>query len=344
MKHSEGLHLRLKAGVMAIVAMVVLMFGSPDDALAARSGGRASGSFRGSAPSKVYSGGGGSRGSSTGSSIGGGSSRTVILAPSPSPIVVSPYGFSPFGYSPFGVSPFGLFRPAIFGPSLSDIILVGGAAYVGYKIYEGIQNQKLGITDEQTVAKVQVAVFCEDRSPASLLGAIARLVDRADTSSQESMSGLVSDVALALLRKESAWISAAAETASYRSDREADDAFAQFSLRERAKIERETVNRVNGKDKSERRAGPGFGAVTAGRAVTAQSTVAVVTLLVCLNGKRVPQVKDRETLKAALLALGSDLLSGDGLMAAEVMWTPEEADDTLMPEDVTLDFPTLLPL
>jgi hypothetical protein len=61
--------------------------------------------------------------------------------------VVSPFGFSPFGYSPFGVSPFGLFRPAIFGPSLSDIILVGGVAFVGYKIYEGIQNQKLGITD-----------------------------------------------------------------------------------------------------------------------------------------------------------------------------------------------------
>ncbi len=32
------------------------------------------------------------------------------------------------------------------------------------------------------------------------------------------------------------------------------------------------------------------------------------------------------------------------LMAAEVMWTPEEADDTLLPEDVTLDFPTLIPL
>jgi hypothetical protein len=61
--------------------------------------------------------------------------------------VVSPFGFSPFGYSPFGISPFGLFRPAIFGPSLSDIILVGGVAYVGYKLYEGIQNQKLGITD-----------------------------------------------------------------------------------------------------------------------------------------------------------------------------------------------------
>jgi hypothetical protein len=143
---------RLKAGVLAILSMIVFMFGSPDDALAARSGGRASGSFRGSAPSKVYSGGGGSRGSSIGSSIGGGSSGTVILAPSPSPIVVSPFGlspfgYSPFGYSPFGISPFGLFRPAVFGPSLSDIILVGGVAFVGYKIYEGIQNQKLGITD-----------------------------------------------------------------------------------------------------------------------------------------------------------------------------------------------------
>ena len=117
---------RVKTVAMAIMAIFVLMFGSPEDALAAKSGGRASGSFRGSAPTRTFSG-------------GGGSSR---LAPSPSPIVVSP-----FGYSPFGLSPFGLFRPVIMGPSLSDIIIIGGVAYVGYSLYKAIGDQKLGITD-----------------------------------------------------------------------------------------------------------------------------------------------------------------------------------------------------
>jgi hypothetical protein len=37
---------------------------------------------------------------------------------------------------------------------------------------------------DQTVAKLQVAVFCEDRSPSSLIGSISQLVDRTDTSSQ----------------------------------------------------------------------------------------------------------------------------------------------------------------
>ena len=131
---------RVKTVAMAIMAIFVLMFGSPEDALAAKSGGRASGSFRGSAPTRTFSGGGGSsRVSSFGQSSGGG---TVILAPSPSPIVVSP-----FGYSPFGLSPFGLFRPVIMGPSLSDIIIIGGVAYVGYSLYKAIGDQKLGITD-----------------------------------------------------------------------------------------------------------------------------------------------------------------------------------------------------
>ena len=37
---------------------------------------------------------------------------------------------------------------------------------------------------DQTVAMLQVAVACEDRSPSSLLGTMARLVDRVDTTSQ----------------------------------------------------------------------------------------------------------------------------------------------------------------
>lgn len=135
-----------------MLAIVFLMFVSPDDALAAKSGGRASGSFRGSAPSRTFSGGSGrtfsgGSGSTFGQSSGGG---TVILAPSPSPILVSPFGYSPFGISPFGLSPFGIFRPVVMGPSLSDIILIGGVAFVGYKVFEGIQNQKLGITDGVT--------------------------------------------------------------------------------------------------------------------------------------------------------------------------------------------------
>ncbi len=132
----------MKAAAVAMLAIFALMFGSPDEALAARSGGRASGSFRGSAPTKTYSG-GSSRGSSFGQSFGGG--NTVILAPSPSPVLVSPFGYSPFGLSPF--SPFGILRPVVMGPSLADIVLIGGVAFVGYKLFEGIQNQKLGITD-----------------------------------------------------------------------------------------------------------------------------------------------------------------------------------------------------
>mmetsp|Transcript_7020 Transcript_7020/g.13970 ORF Transcript_7020/g.13970 Transcript_7020/m.13970 type:complete len:384 (+) Transcript_7020:56-1207(+) len=321
---------RIKSAAFGLLLAAGLAFGAPGDALAAKSGARmGGGSFKTApapraAPSRP----------SVSQSYGG---STVMVAPPPVMVSPSPFGYSPM-VSPFGFSPFGFFRPVVMGPSITDILLLGGIAFAGLKIYEGVQNAKLGGGAGVTVAKLQVAVSCDSRGPSSLLGTLGRLAETADTSTQTGVSELVSDVALALLRKEVDWISAAVDSAKASGPEDGETKFGQFSLKERAKIERETVNKVGGKDKSEAR-GKEEGVDSFGT-----STVAVVTLILALQNRPVPEVTDLKTLKELLMTLGSDVLDNESLMAAEVMWTPEEPWDRLTNDQVTLDYPNLIPL
>jgi uncharacterized membrane protein len=163
---------------------------------------------------------------------------------------------------------------------------------------------------------------------------MTRLADETDT---DHIAELVSDVALALLRRESDWISGASEIVKTTDEDKADDAFTQISLKERAKVERETVNVIANTDRSDARGAEGK-LEDIGR-----STVAVVTLILALEGATLPQVKDIKTLREALTTLGS-ISSTDSLMAAEVMWTPEEEYDSLTPQEVNLEYPALIPL
>jgi len=256
----------------------------------------------------------------------------------------SPFGFSPFGFSPFGFSPFGMgmgFSPMGMGVSATAALAVAGAAVVGvagYSIYRGIEDRRLGIYNGISVAKLQVAVYCDSRGPSSLLGTVSRLAEESDTYSQGGVSGLISDTALALLRKESDWISASIETKLTPDPDQAEEFFGQMSLAERSKVERETVNRVNGMDRSnERQAEDSLSSI-------GKPTVAIVTLIVALEGRKFPEVNDIPTLRSALSQLGSDVIESDGLLAGEILWTPEEAWETILPDDIPMSYPKLIPL
>eukprot|EP00286_Rhodomonas_abbreviata_P003592 CAMPEP_0181346982 /NCGR_PEP_ID=MMETSP1101-20121128/33631_1 /TAXON_ID=46948 /ORGANISM="Rhodomonas abbreviata, Strain Caron Lab Isolate" /LENGTH=353 /DNA_ID=CAMNT_0023459157 /DNA_START=82 /DNA_END=1143 /DNA_ORIENTATION=+ len=248
---------------------------------------------------------------------------TAVAAPAaaaPSVVVVhhqhhSPFGgfgggmfagmsaFSPFGYSPFGYSPFGMgFRP-MFGVPVTAVLAVAGAAVVGvagYSIYRKIDDKRMGIYSGISVAKLQVAVYCDSR--------------------------------------ESDWLSASVETKLTKDADQAEEFFGQMSLAERSKVERETVNRVNGMDRAEdRQAENSLESI-------GKPTVAVVTVLVALEGRKFPEVTDVKTLREALSQLGSDVIESDGLLAGEIMWTPEEAWETILPDDLPLSYPKLMPL
>eukprot|EP00287_Rhodomonas_sp_CCMP768_P011139 CAMPEP_0196718308 /NCGR_PEP_ID=MMETSP1091-20130531/1535_1 /TAXON_ID=302021 /ORGANISM="Rhodomonas sp., Strain CCMP768" /LENGTH=410 /DNA_ID=CAMNT_0042058929 /DNA_START=65 /DNA_END=1297 /DNA_ORIENTATION=- len=341
-----------KAGI-ATLAAIGMLLGAPGEALAgaSKSGGRAGGAsfHRGPAPAAP---------AATGGAATATASKTAVAAPAAASgtVVVhhhhhspgmfggfSPFGFSPFvGFSPFGFSPFGYgFGPAMgFGVSATAALAVAGAAVVGvagYSIYRGIEDRRLGIYNGISVAKIQVAVHCDSRGPTSLLGTVSRLAE-GDTYSQAGVSSLISDTALALLRRESDWISASLDTKETPDPDQAEEFFGQMSLAERSKVERETVNRVNGMDRSQNRE------AESSLSSIGKPTTAIITLIVALEGRKFPEVHDIPTLRSALSQLGSDVIENEGLLAGEVLWTPEEAWETIMPEDVPLSYPKLVPL
>eukprot|EP00899_Mesostigma_viride_P025597 jgi/Mesvir1/6221/Mv00901-RA.1 len=96
---------KIRQPLAVALAAAVLLAGSPDEALAAQSGGRVGG--------RAFS--GGSRTQSRGPPPPAATSSAappVVNNYYAAPPVVSPFGFSPFGFSPFGFSPFG-FAPVI---------------------------------------------------------------------------------------------------------------------------------------------------------------------------------------------------------------------------------------
>ncbi len=76
----------------------------------------------------------------------------------------------------------------------------------------------------------------------------------------------------------------------------------------------------------------------------------VVSLLLAIRGDRTSSQigsiggKPASDLGNALQQMGSDVMSegGDLLIAAELLWTPSEADEMLERRDAFLDYPELI--
>jgi len=295
---------RLKSIMLAFVLIPILLFSPADADAARRSGGRmGGGSIRQTqraAPRQSAS-----QFGST-SSFGGTSSPS--LRPN---VIVSPFGG--FGYSPFGMmggfSPMGMgmgygARPLLMGPSITDVVIVGGVAFAGYKAYQKFMSGDeggMGGGSAVQVSKLQVSLSCDERGPNSLLGTMSRLADTCDTDSQRGICNLVSDTALALLRREGDWSSASLTTAKASGLEDGESKFGKFSLEERSKIDRETVNKVRGQDKSDTRGEGDNNDV-------GRPTVAVVTLILATQGRELQPVKDLQSLRSCLSTLGSDAL------------------------------------
>jgi len=168
---------------------------------------------------------------------------------------------------------------------------------------------------------------------------MADIADEADTETDEGLEELVSDVALAVLRCEVDWISGAATSVDVKNEDEGEDMFSEMSMKERAKIERETINLVAGRDKSKERS------EESDINSIGKPTVAIVTIIVALEGKELPKVTDMKSMKKCLSMLGgSDVLGSSALLASEVMWTPEGPWEVLEKNDLYLEYPELMPL
>eukprot|EP00539_Tryblionella_compressa_P017771 CAMPEP_0178847466 /NCGR_PEP_ID=MMETSP0746-20121128/18682_1 /TAXON_ID=913974 /ORGANISM="Nitzschia punctata, Strain CCMP561" /LENGTH=95 /DNA_ID=CAMNT_0020512123 /DNA_START=110 /DNA_END=397 /DNA_ORIENTATION=- len=76
-------------------------------------------------------------------------------------------------------------------------------------------------------------------------------------------------------------------------------------------------------------------------------TVALVSIHLSIEGnslRRFDKIKTRKTLKEALAQISSDAQVDDCLLAAEVIWSPEDPTEQMTMEDIYADFPTLVTL
>jgi len=189
-----------------------------------------------------------------------------------------------------------------------------------------------------SVVQLSVALEVPNRDDRdSILSSLDRLARTANTDSRVGIQNLTSQVALELLRKKSSIISATTVSKNFSDRTTAMRNFSQRSVKERAKFERESFSNYGGVDYSTSTI------QTAPLSNNPKATMAVVTLLLSIDGdstglNHINSVQDLET---ALRNIASDSKVDDCLQAAEILWTPEDRDETLTSRDVLADYPEL---
>lgn len=193
-----------------------------------------------------------------------------------------------------------------------------------------------------SVAEISVALEVPDRdSPNSLLSALDRLARTARTDSRVGLQTLTSQVAMELLRRKSSIVAASTRASHYRDENKAVREYNNRSIQERGKFQRETVSKYGGVDYSDARMSPNAPTDFSGKA-----TIAVVTLVLMIDGdstsktlsSRVNSIRDVED---ALSCIAADAKADDCLRGAEILWTPEERDETLTMKEVFADYSSL---
>lgn len=327
--------------VAALVAMLMTSFSG--DALAASSGGRIGGS---SFSSSRSSGGGYSSshsGSHSGSysgsysapSLGGGLGTGMYSAP-----YASPYSYGYGGFTSFGFSPFSFFAPSIGfglgGGSIFSFLLFGMLAVflvqtVGSAISSRTDGGILGGGDVVSVMRVQVGLLGNART---LQRDLERIADRADTSTTVGLHYVLTETVLSLLRHPEYCVYGRATSEKAKSFEKAEASFNQLSLEERRKFEQETYVNV---DNMKKRGG------FTSQGDRFNNEYIVVTVIVAADGDlKVPTLRNAEDLQQALTTLGS--VPVDQLQAVEILWTPQDANDTLSEQELLRDYPALTAL
>jgi uncharacterized membrane protein len=184
--------------------------------------------------------------------------------------------------------------------------------------------------ERYAVVKCQIALLATARSLQR------ELQTHATTVSTDTVSGLASalqDVVMALLRHGDYWRYGVVQVQHASSLDDAERAFNQVVSQERAKLSEELTVNVDGIRRQAPRS-----ATTSTKAV---GQYLVVTLIVATGfpefmANQTPSPKDLETTLQRL----STLLTSD-LLAFEVMWSPENPDDSLTEDELIAEYPEL---
>lgn len=308
---------------LVIGLVAVLVFSQADGAFAARSGGRmGGGSFR--APSRSYSTpsrtrgpssySGGYRGGYGGGYYPGGGFGFPFLLPF--------VGFGGMG---------GLFGIFVTIAIVNFIVRSFREAGVG-----GDSADTYSSNPTVSVARLQVGLLAEARG---LQTDLTRLAETTDTSTSAGLTKILQETTLSLLRHPEYWAYADIDSDQTRL-LSAEQAFNQLAIAERSKFTRESLSNVNAQISQ---AKPKAALNSSGELATAEDPgeYIVATILVASQGKlNLPKnTTSTEDVRQAINRIGS--ISGEQLMAVEVLWTPQVPGETLSTDELIAEYPNL---
>lgn len=212
-------------------------------------------------------------------------------------------------------------------------ILVGFLAFVlvsGF-LSDRSEGSVLTAADKTTVLKLQVGLLGMGRT---LQKDLNRIAEVADTSTSEGLHYVLTETTLALLRHPDYCISAYSSVDVKRGIEDGEKRFNQLSIEEREKFDEETLVNVNNIKRQSTRSQ---------RANGFSNEYIVITILAAAEGEhKLPSINGSGNLKDALQKLGS--IPSSKLLAVEVLWTPQNENDTLSERELLEDYPLLRPL
>ena len=232
-----------------------------------------------------------------------------------------------------------------------NFIVLAMLIYGAYSIYSSrVGGSSFSSDDDSgslgsgaTVVKVQIGLDADWSDSGSIMRTLSDLsLKHNSVNSRGEISRLLSDAAIALLRKQSDWNSATVDSQLFNGASKAEPVFQRISVNERTKFEKETNGDSNWNSLMNGES-PRFLA-------RGTNTQAVVSLVVALRGKSDAHlgsgVRSVADVRKCLQSLASEALTdeGENVMGVEVLWTPSESGTVLTERDIIADYPELIKL
>jgi uncharacterized membrane protein len=289
--------------------------------------------------------GSGSSGGSRGGSSGGGSSGGGYSNPSyrndpyyndrpysnPGPVIVPLPGGYGGGYASSSGGGFGLLvfllLFLLFPIAAMYLMRAGRSRGVNQGAMAG--NREL-TNDIVTVTKLQIALLAQARD---IQKSLTELTLNSDTETPEGLTEMLRETVLALMRTPENWTHVRAMSETVKSREAAAQLFEKISIEERSKFSAETLAKVGGRIRRQ-----DIRPIDEGPA-----SFIVVTLLVGTEDDRplLPNtIHSVQELQAALQRIGA--VTPEYLLIYELLWSPQDASDSLTYDELLSEYPDLV--
>ncbi|MEY3868988.1 MAG: hypothetical protein RLZZ338_2879 [Cyanobacteriota bacterium] len=210
------------------------------------------------------------------------------------------------------------------------LVGAGGAGVLGYSMYYHKKNKAKNDKGGINVTKLQVALLAEARQ---IQRQLTELSLSADTSTDEGLSELLKESALALLRSPENWTHCLGNSQQFKGLESAETAFDYWLMEERSKLSAETLTNLRGQ-------------VTQGEIITNPdedpAAYIVVTFLIGSENEQplFGEIRDEAGLKAALTRLS--IVPPESLLRFELIWSPQDESDSLTYDELLTEYTGLI--